>query len=211
MAKLPKSLRHIALFLERLPGIGEKSANRMAFYLLRLPDPDLKEFAKAVSTLKEKTKKCTICMNVSEEELCDICTDQKRDFSVITVVEDVLDLLSFETGDIYDGSYHVLYGRIDPLNHIGPDDIFIESLFARVSDSKKNKGQKVKEIILASNPDMEGEATAMYIRNRLMEMKKRKNLSFKVTRLAYGMPIGGNLEYADYMTLKKSLDGRGEF
>ena len=210
-AKLPVSLRQIALFLERLPGIGEKSANRMAFYLLRLPDPDLKEFARAVGDLKLKTKKCTLCMNVSESSLCDVCSDSKRDFSVITVVEDVLDLLSFETGDIYKGVYHVLYGRIDPLNHIGPDDIFIGSLFSRISDKRKNNGQQVQEVILASNPDMEGEATAMYIRNQLSELKKTRKLKFKITRRAYGMPIGGNLEYADYMTLKKSLEGRSEF
>lgn len=209
--RLPANLRQIALFLERLPGIGEKSANRLAFYLLRLPDPDLKEFAKAVSELREKTKRCVICRNVSEEEVCAICSDNKRDFGVITVVEDVLDLLSFETGNIYDGVYHVLHGRIDPLNHIGPDDIFIDSLLDRAADPVKNNKKEVNEIVLATNPDMEGEATAMLIRNRLNDIKKNNNLSFKITRLAYGMPIGGNLEYADYMTLKKSLEGRMEF
>lgn len=210
-SKLPANLRQIALFLERLPGIGEKSANRLAFYLLRLPEPDLKEFAQSVSELREKTKRCSICRNVTEDEQCGICTDPKRDFGTITIVEDVLDLLSFETGNIYDGVYHVLHGRIDPLNHIGPDDIFIDSLIDRVMDPSKNNMVPVEEIVLASNPDMEGEATAMYIRNRLNDVKKNKNLNFKVSRLAYGMPIGGNLEYADYMTLKKSLEGRIEF
>lgn len=210
-AKLPANLRQIALFLERLPGIGEKSANRLAFYLLRLPEADLKEFARAVSDLREKTKRCSICRNVSEDNVCIICRDHKRDFGVITVVEDVLDLLSFETGNIYDGVYHVLHGRIDPLNHVGPDDIFIDSLLDRISDISKNNNKPVSEVVLASNPDMEGEATAMYIRNRLNDIKKTNNLAFKISRLAYGMPIGGNLEYADYMTLKKSLDGRMEF
>ena len=210
-AKLPANLRQIALFLERLPGIGEKSANRLAFYLLRLPEADLKEFARAVSDLREKTKRCSVCRNVSEEEVCVICRDPKRDFGVITVVEDVLDMLSFETGNIYDGVYHVLHGRIDPLNHIGPDDIFIESLLNRVIDVSKNNNTKVSEIVLATNPDMEGEATAIFIRNQLNDIKKEHDLSFKVSRLAYGMPIDGNLEYADYMTLKKSLEGRIEF
>lgn len=204
-ANLPSSLKHISLFLERLPGIGEKTANRLAFYLLRLPDQDLKDFSRAVSDLKEKTKRCKICKNLTEDETCSICSDSKRDKSIITVVEDVIDLLSFETGNIYDGVYHVLHGRIDPLNHVGPDDIFIDSLLQRIS------GLEVKEVILAMNPDMEGEATAMFIRNKLNEIKKDTGHEFAVTRLAYGLPMGGNLEYADYMTLKKSIEGRNSY
>ena len=207
MNTLPNSLKQVALFLNRLPGIGEKSANRLAFYLLRLPDQDLKEFAHSVSELKEKTKLCKNCLNLTEDDLCDICKDEKRDHDVITVVETVLDLLSFETGNIYDGVYHVLQGRIDPLNHVSPDDIHISELLERVEKQKDN----LKEVILASNPDMEGEATAMYIKNKLHELQKQLNKDFKVTRLAYGLPMGANLEYADYMTLRKAMEGRNKY
>lgn len=207
MATLPASLRQISLFLERLPGIGEKSANRLAFYLLRMPDADLQDFADAVSHIKERTKRCKVCLNLTEEEICSVCDDTRRDKGVITVVEDVLDLLSFETGNIYEGSYHVLHGRIDPLNHIGPDDIFIDKLLIRVREMESD----AKEVILATNPDMEGEATAMYIRNKLHELKKDKDMSFTVTRLGYGVPIGGNLEFADYMTLKKAMENRNRY
>ncbi len=204
---LPSGLKQIALFMQRLPGIGEKSANRLAFYLLRLPEEDLKDFARHVSELKSRIKRCTICMNLTEEAVCDICADSKRDKQIITVVENVLDLLSFETGNIYDGVYHVLHGRIDPLNHVGPDDIFISKLMERVQTG----GASLQEIILATNPDMEGEATAMYIRNKLDEIKKEKHYEFKVSRLGYGLPIGANLEYADYMTLRKSIENRNQY
>ncbi len=207
---LPTNLKQISLFLERLPGIGEKTANRLAFYLLRLPEQDLKDFAHSLNDLKEKTKRCIICRNLTEDESCAVCNDSKRDKSVITVVEDVMDLLSFETGNIYEGVYHVLHGRIDPLNHIGPDDIFIDALLQRVVGNGPEK-TAVKEIILATNPDMEGEATAMYIRNKLNEIKKETAQEFTISRLAYGLPMGGNLEYADYMTLKKSIDGRNNY
>lgn len=203
MSSLPLSLKNISLFLERLPGIGEKTANRLAFYLLRMPDADLKEFGENVSKLKLKTKYCQICMNLTEDELCAICSDNRRDKTIITVVETVLDLLSFEQGGIYNGVYHVLHGRIDPLNNVGPEDIYIEKLMSNV----KTQMSKVKEIILAMNPDMEGEATAIYIKNQL----KTQNLKLKITRLAYGLPMGANLEYADYGTLKKALDGRNKY
>lgn len=207
---LPKSLRQVADFLQRFPGIGEKSAQRLAFYLLRMPEEDLKNFASHVSELKTKTKRCCVCMNLTEEEVCGICDDTGRDSSKITVVEDVMDLLSLETGRIYDGLYHVLHGRIDPLNHVGPDDIFLSELFTRVTPRTNGKKhpQVVTEVILATNPDMEGEATAMYIRNRLQELEKEHGFTLTVTRLGYGMPMGGNLEYADYMTLSKALENR---
>lgn len=213
MANLPSSLKQVSLFLERLPGIGEKSANRMAFYLLRLPEQDLKDFATNISQLKAKTKRCVICMNLTEEEECSVCRDVMRDKGKITVVEDVLDLISFETGNIYDGVYHVLHGRIDPLNHIGPDDIFIDKLLQRIRPSSNSieENVPVSEVILAMNPDMEGEATAMYIRNKLQEIKKEYNLDFAITRLGYGLPMGGNLEYADYMTLRKAIENRNKF
>ncbi|MFZ6034821.1 MAG: recombination mediator RecR [Patescibacteria group bacterium] len=206
MSSLPNNLKKIALFLERLPGIGEKTANRLAFYFLRLPEEDLKEFAGNINDLKAKTKMCKICYNLTEEELCPICSDPKRDFGVVTVVETVLDLLSFETGNIYQGVYHLLHGKIDPLNHVSPDDIKIAELINRVK-----KSPEIKEIILATNPDMEGEATAIYIKNKLEELVKNEGLNVKVSRLAYGLPIGANLEYADYMTLKKAIEGRNSF
>lgn len=206
MNSLPTTLKQIALFLERLPGIGEKTANRLAFYLLRLPESDLKNIAQHFSNLKSKIKYCKDCYNLTEEDLCGICQDPKRDREVITVVEDVIDLLSFETGNIYEGVYHVLHGKIDPLNHVGPEDIYLHQLLSRILKIKT-----VKEVILATNPDMEGEATAMYIRNKLQELKKEEQLDFKISRLGYGLPIGANLEYADYMTLKKALENRNEY
>lgn len=207
MASLPNSLKKISLFFERLPGIGAKTANRLAFYLLRLPDSDLKDFGETVSSLKEKTKLCKVCLNLTEEEICSICGDNRRDKGTITIVESVLDILSFETGGIYDGTYHVLHGKIDPLNNINAEDIYISHLLNRI----KKEGSEIKELILATNPDMEGEATAMHIRNKLQELRKDQKLGFKITRLGYGLPIGAHLEYADYMTLKKAIENRNEY
>jgi recombination protein RecR len=206
-SQLPASLRNVSLFFERLPGIGSKTANRLAFYLLRMPEKDLKSFAETIADLKARTKRCRICNNLTEDDVCSIDADPGRDKATITIVEDVIDLLSFETGNIYQGVYHVLHGKIDPLNHIGPDDIYISDLLKRVEDN----GASLEEVVLATNPDMEGEATAMYIRNKLLDIKEQKGYSFKVTRLGYGLPIGGNLEYADYMTLRKALENRSEF
>jgi len=220
MSSLPNNLKKISLFLERLPGIGEKTANRLAFYFLRLPDEDLKDFAESISSLKTKTKFCKNCFNLTENNLCSICEDGKRDRSVITVVETVLDLLSFETGNIYNGIYHVLHGKIDPLNHVGPDDIRIKELLERIKELtglpiRQAQGKRVnglKEIILATNPDMEGEVTAMYIKEKIQNLKSPYRVNkIKITRLAYGLPIGANLEYADYMTLKKAIEGRNKF
>jgi len=205
MSILPSSLKQIAYFLQRLPGIGEKTANRLAFYMLRLPETDLKEFAQNIKDLKNKTKFCSRCNNLTEETLCNICSNDNRDQNKIMVVEDVLDLISFETGRIYDGLFHLLHGRIDPLNNIGPQDIYLDSLFKRVVE------EKIKEVILATNLDTEGEATAMFIKNKLDELKKRRKLKFKITRLAFGLPMGANLEYADYMTLQKSIEGRSNY
>ena len=207
MSSLPNSLKNISLFLERLPGIGEKTANRLAFFLLNLPEEDLKEFANNVSDLKSKTKLCKNCFNFTENEICEICEDGERNHSIICVVETVLDLLSFEQGRIYNGVYHVIHGKIDPLNRVGPDDLKIRNLESRIQNSES----KIKEIILATNPDMEGEATAVYIKNKLTEIKKLGNLEIKISRLAYGLPMGANLEYADYMTLKKAIEGRNKF
>lgn len=205
MSSLPKDLTKTIDFFEKLPGIGPKTAKRLGFYLLRLPQVDLEEMAGHLSTLKKSAIFCERCFNLGEEKLCFICSDRRRDEGTITVVEDVLDLLSLEAGHHYDGVYHVLHGRIDPLNYISPDDIQISALVRRVQEN----GNVIKEIVLATNPDTEGEATAMYIRERLEEVKNGS--LFKVTRLAYGLPIGADLEYADYMTLKRAYDGRKDF
>jgi recombination protein RecR len=203
MARLPASLQKISLFLQRLPGIGEKSANRLAFFLMRLPDNDLSEFAEAVSKLKSHTKRCIVCLNLCEDsDVCEICRDTKRDTQIITVVESVLDILSFEAGNIYNGIYHVLHGKIDPLNRVSASDLTIDKLSARI----KNGG--VSEVILATNPDMEGEATAVFISREIARLSADSGITVKVSRLAYGLPMGGNLEYADYVTLKKAIDGR---
>ncbi|PJA55643.1 recombination protein RecR, partial [Candidatus Roizmanbacteria bacterium CG_4_9_14_3_um_filter_33_18] len=187
MSSLPNSLKNISLFLERLPGIGEKTANRLAFFLLNLPEEDLKEFAENVSDLKLKTKLCKNCFNFTEKEICEICDNSERDQSIICVVETVLDLLSFEQGRIYNGVYHVLHGKIDPLNRVGPDDIKINELINRIKlshSAKASLGTKITEVILATNPDMEGEATAVYISNKL----RIKNSELRISRLAYGLP-----------------------
>lgn len=211
MASLPSSLKQIALFLNRLPGIGEKTANRLAMYFLRMPEIELKTFGENISNLKSRTKLCKECFNLTEEELCGICTDNTRDKSIITVVETVLDLLSFEVGNIYHGVYHVLHGRIDPLNSIGPEDIYISQLLNRINGLTGSRVNELKEIILATNPDMEGEATAMYIKNKLTGSQINGLTGFKITRLAYGLPMGANLEYADYGTLGKAIEGRREY
>lgn len=210
MTKLPDSLQQISLFFERLPGIGSKTANRLAFYLLRLPQQDLAHVAEHIGKLKENTKKCSECFNLTESDVCRVCQDTQRDSGRIMVVEDVLDLLSLEQGNIYDGLFHVLHGKIDPLNHIGPDDIYLPQLMERIQ-KKSTNGSAISEVILATNPDMEGEATAMYIRNRLQELKEENGFTFTVTRLAYGLPMGANLEYADYLTLGKALENRNRF
>ena len=208
MSTLPNSLKNISLFLERLPGIGEKTANRLTFFLLNLSEEDLKEFAENVATLKSKTKLCENCFNFTEKEICEICDNDERDHSIICVVETVLDLLSFEQGRIYNGVYHVLHGKIDPLNRVGPDDIKIGELIKRIKNQITDDGLRIKEIILATNPDMEGEATAVYIKNKLKTITDNE---LRITRLAYGLPMGANLEYADYMTLKKAIEGRNKF
>lgn len=207
MSRLPSSLQKVSLFLQRLPGIGEKSANRLAFFLLRIPDNDLHDFANTLSALKSQTLRCSICQNLCEgtDGVCDICSDSKRNHSVVTVVESVLDILSFETGNIYDGVYHVLHGKIDPLNRVAAEDLTIDELITRLE-----KGE-ITEVILATNPDVEGEATAIRIRDMIRSINEQKSLSINVSRLAYGLPMGGNVEYADYVTLKKAIEGRSKY
>lgn len=198
---LPRAIKNLMESFEKLPGIGPKTAARLTFYLLHVPQKQLEEFAQALSSLKKNTVLCSICYNISESDPCPICLDTNRDKSVICVVEQPLDILAIEKAGKYKGVYHVLHGVINPLENIGPDEIYISPLIERV------KKGKIKEVILATNPTMEGEATAMYIKNQF----KVLNLKFKISRLGQGLPTGGDLEYADEMTLIQALEGRREY
>ena len=185
---------------ERLPSIGHKTAQRLAFHVLGMSDEQVKEFTDTITAAHENIHQCAVCCNLTEEEMCPICQSSTRDRSTICVVEDPRDVTVFEkTGD-YDGLYHVLHGAISPMNDVGPDAIRIKELLARLSGQDK----EVKEIIMATNPTVEGEATAMYISKLL------KPLGYKVTRLAYGIPVGADLEYADEVTVSRALEGRNE-
>ena len=201
MARIAKPLTDLIESFEKLPGIGPKTAERLTFYMLRVPQIEIKNFADALTNLKKMTKVCNICKNVSESDPCPICSDAKRDQSKILVLEEPFDILVFERGGKYNGLYHVLHGVINPLDNIGPDELYIEDLIKR---AKATNGHTVKEIIIATNPTMEGEATAMYIKNKL-EILVPKPL---VTRLGMGIPTGADLGYADDMTLTQALEGR---
>lgn len=182
----------------RLPGIGKKTAQRLAYSILEQPPERAKAFADALVNAREKIHFCSICQSLTDLEICQICDDIRRDKSVICVVEDPRDVMAFERTREFSGVYHVLHGVISPLDNIGPDKLRIKELMARLSDGT------VKEIIMATNPTVEGEATASYI-SRLV-----KPMGIKVTRLAYGIPVGGDLEYADEYTLARALEGRNE-
>lgn len=182
----------------RLPGIGKKTAQRLAYSILEQPPERAKAFAEALVNAREKIHFCANCQSLTDLEVCQICSDERRDKSVICVVEDPRDVMAFERTREYHGVYHVLHGVISPLDNIGPDKLRIKELMARLSDGT------VKEIIMATNPTVEGEATASYI-SRLV-----KPMGIKVTRLAYGIPVGGDLEYADEYTLARALEGRNE-
>ena len=196
MADYIESLQVLADKFGSLPGVGKKTALRMAYSVLDLPLEEAESFAKAIIDAKEKIHLCPICQNLTDREVCSVCDDLGRDKSVICVVEDARDVFSIEKVREYRGLYHVLHGVISPMNNITPDKIKIAELLARLSDDT------VKEIIVATNPTVEGEATAMYI------SKLIKPLGIKVSRLAYGMPVGGDLEYADEVTLFRALEGR---
>ena len=197
--RLPRPVRKLIESFERLPGIGPKTAQRLTFYLLHVPQKQLDGFAEALSTLKKNTVLCSICFNVSDRDPCPICSNRNRDKSIICIVEQPLDALALEkTGD-YKGVYHVLHGAISPLSNIGPDELHIRELLPRLKDGE------VEEVILATNPNMEGEATAMYI------AKLIKPLEIKVTRLAHGLPVGADLEYADEVTLSRAIEGRRKY
>jgi recombination protein RecR len=197
---LPESIQSLITALERLPGIGPKSASRLAFYLLRAPEDLAQDLAIALSDLKAKTAFCQECFNITEagRELCEVCDSPKRDGAVVCVVEEALDVLALERTGGYQGKYHVLQGVLSPIEGVGPDDLKIKQLIVRVA------GGEIKEVILATNPSMEGDATALYLQTQL------KPYGVHVTRLARGLPMGGDLEYADQNTLLRALSGRQE-
>ena len=206
MAILPKAVSRLIESFERLPGIGPKTAQRLAFYLLHVPQDELDRFGANLGELKKNTVLCTICKNVAEEDPCTICANPSRDVSMICIVEQPTDVLSIERTGKYHGLYHVLHGAIDPLNNIGPDEIYIADLVKRVRMGVK----EVKEIILAMNPNMEGEATALYIQKQLSTLGSQVS-TFQLTRLAHGLPVGADIEYADEVTLQRALEGRREY
>lgn len=195
-----KPIQRLVDQLEGLPGIGPKTAQRLAYYMLRFPQDRLDRFGDAVGRLKKETKMCEQCFNVDEESPCNICTDSGRSDETICVVETPLDLLALERADGYGGVYHVLHGVINPLNNIGPNDIYLPQLLKRLKEGV------VEELILSTNPSMEGEATAMYIANKVKELGKETT----ITRIGRGLPTGADLEYADEMTLSRAMEGRKE-
>ncbi len=183
----------------KLPGIGSKSAQRLAYYLVRMPEEEAKSLAQAVLAVKERILLCSECQNISEQDPCPICKDPNRDVSTICLLEEPLDVLAMERTHAYNGLYHVLHGAISPINGISAEDLKIRELLERLRDSA------VKEIILATNPNLEGEATAMYLQKLISPLVER------TTRLARGLPVGGDLEYADQVTLTRAFEGRQEF
>ncbi len=201
--KVPKAIQEVIESFERLPGIGPKSAQRLTFYLLHVPQEQLDSFATAVENLKKGTVICSVCYVVGESDPCEYCSNPQRDQNTICIVEQPLDVLALERSGRYKGVYHVLHGKIDPLNNIGPEEIYIHQLFKRL----KEKEMKVDEIILATNPTMEGEATAMYISKYL----KANFPEIKITRIGRGLPVGADLEYADSITLDRAMEGRSDY
>ena len=196
MAFFPSSFENLIDKFASLPGIGKKSAQRLAFYLLDQPDSESEAFAQAIIDAKKNVHFCSVCQNLTEDEVCSICRSEHRDASTICVVSEPRDVMSIERGREYNGKYHVLHGVLSPMNHIGPDDIKIKELLTRLVN------EDITEVIMATNPDTEGEATAMYI-SRLI-----KPFNITVSRIAYGIPVGSNLEFADDATLNKAIEGR---
>jgi len=198
MLYFPAALQELIDQFARLPGIGGKTAQRLAFHVLNLPMEEAQSFAEAILTAKSTIHTCPVCQNLTDREVCPICEDDLRDKSVICVVAEPRDVVAMERSREFSGVYHVLHGVISPLNHVTQDDIRIRELLLRVGSGT------VREVIMATNPDTEGEATAMYISRLLRPME------VKVTRLAYGVPVGSQLEYADEVTLSRALEGRQE-
>lgn len=198
MKQYPKPLAKLINELSKLPGIGSKSAQRLAFHILALEDREAEQLAEAITTAKREMKYCSVCGNLTDEDPCAICSDSSRRKDIICVVESPRDVMAMERIKEYNGLYHVLHGVISPMEGIGPEDINLKSLIQRL------QANDVKELIIATNPNIEGEATAMYIARLI------KPAGIKVTRIAHGIPVGGDLEYADEVTLLKSLEGRRE-
>lgn len=196
MARSVVPLANLIEQFERLPGIGHKSAQKLAFHILSMTDEDAKKFADTIMLAHEKIHRCKTCCDLTDSEYCNICLDEQRNRSVICVVENSKDVIAIERTHEYNGLYHVLQGAISPMNGIGPDEITVKELISRLSDDG------LEEIIMATNPTVEGEATAMYI-SRLI-----KPMGIRVSRLAYGVPVGADLEYADEITLSRAIEGR---
>ena len=194
----PAALERLTEQFARLPGVGMKSAQRLAFHVLEMPEEGAEVFAQAIVDARRSIHPCPVCQNLTDQEKCSICADPERDHSILCVVAEPKDVIAMERAREYDGVYHVLHGVISPLSHVGPDDLRIRELISRVSQGG------VREVIMATNPDTEGEATAMYLSRLLRPM------DVKVTRLAYGIPVGSQLEYADEVTLLRALEGRQE-
>ena len=198
MSSYSPSIEKLIESFEKLPSIGHKTAIRLAFHMLDLNEEETNEFINSITDAKKKLKYCSICFNISDTDPCPICSNPKRDSSTICVVEDVRDIIAMERTHEFKGVYHVLHGTISPMNGIGPEDIKIKELLNRIRDTKVN------EIIIATNPRVEGEATSIYL------SKLIKPLGIKVTRIAHGIPVGGDLEYTDEVTLMKAMEGRRE-
>lgn len=197
MAEFPEAVKNLVAAFERLPGIGPKSATRLVFYLLNTPQSFVNDFSNLLLEFKKKIKICKKCFSISEQDVCSICSDPNRNNGIICVVEKAIDVMAIENMGGYKGVYHVLGGVINPLDHVGPDDLKIDELINRV-------GSGVEEIILATNPTMEGEGTALYIKKRIEEINK----TVKITRIGSGLPMGADLEFADQATLNRALEGR---
>ena len=198
MQYFPAALQELADQFARLPGIGGKTAQRLAFHVLSLPEAEASAFAEAIVNAKKQVHTCPVCQNLTDREICGICDDDTRDKGILCVVAEPRDVIAMERSREFNGTYHVLHGVISPLNHVTQDDLKIRELLLRVGSGQ------IREVIMATNPDTEGEATAMYISRLLRPME------VKVTRLAYGMPVGSQLEYADEVTLSRALEGRQE-
>jgi recombination protein RecR len=202
--RIARAIQKLIDSFEKLPGIGPKTAQRLTFYLLHVPQRQLDDFADAVGNLKKNTKICSLCFNVSETDPCSICSDPARDKTKICLVEQSLDILALEKAGVYQGLYHVLHGAINPLDNIGPEQLHLHDLLPRLKDGI------ITEIIIATNPTMEGEATAMYITKKIKNQKSKiKNI--KITRIGRGLPTGADLEYADEVTLSQSFEGRKKY
>lgn len=198
LSTIPRPVQTLIDELSRLPGIGPKTASRLTYFLLRQPPEQSKSLAEALVEMKERTRFCSICFNMTENDPCPVCSDEAREASVLCVLEEPLDVIAIEKTRVFKGRYHVLHGAISPVDDVGPDDLRIKELLNRLRDNK------VREVIIATNPSYEGEATAMYLQKQIAP------LGLKVTRLARGLPVGGDLEYADETTLARALEGRSE-